>query len=80
MVQVRVNTSHLAIDLDGDGISTIFNGGTVFDCPVDRAAKLGNSITILDIPAVIPEPEPNPPDVVEEIKPVSKPSSRRNRR
>lgn len=82
MVQVQVKVSHLAIDVDGDGISIIYNRGDVFDCPVDRAARLGNSVTILDIPAMIPEPEPNPPDL-EIFKPVTKKpttSARRNRK
>lgn len=78
MVQVQVNVSNLAIDLDGN--QEIFKRGAVFDCPVDRAAKLGNSVTILDIPPVIAEPEPNPPDV-EEVKTYARASTtRKNRR
>lgn len=81
MVQVQVNVSNLAIDVNNDGNQEIFKRGAVFDCPVDRAAKLGNSVTILDVPPVIAEPEPNPPDVVEELKPYPRAStSRKNRR
>lgn len=81
MVQVRVNVSNLAIDVNNDGIQEIFKRGIVFDCPTDRAARLGNSVTILDIPPVIAEPEPNPPDIVEEITTVSRASTtRKNRR
>lgn len=64
MVQVRVRVSHLAIDTNDDGVTEVYVRGQVFDCPTDRAARLGNSITILDVPATIPEPEPNPPDIV----------------
>lgn len=80
MVQVRVNVSNLAIDVDNGGTQEIFKRGMVFDCPTDRAARLGNSVTILDIPPVIAEPEPNPPDV-EEVKTYARASTtRKNRR
>lgn len=75
MVQVQVNVSNLAIDIGGK--QEIFKRGIVFDCPTDRAARLGNSVTILDIPPVIAEPEPNPPDVVEEVKAISRISKRK---
>lgn len=63
MVRVQVQVSHLAIDLDGE--NTIFKRGDIFEIPMDRAIKLHNSITILDEPPVIAEPEPNPPDIEE---------------
>jgi hypothetical protein len=75
MVQVQVLVSHLAIDIDGEQI--VFRTGECFEIPTDRAIALGTSVKILDIPPVMPEPEPNPPDNVLEIQ---KPKSNSRRR
>ena len=75
MVQVQVQVSHLAIDIDGNQI--VFRTGDCFEIPIDRATSLGTSVKILDIPPVVHEPEPNPPDNVLEIQ---KPKSNSRRR
>ena len=75
MVQVQVQVSHLAIDIGGEQI--VFRTGERFEIPTDRAIALGTSVKILDIPPVMPEPEPNPPDKVLEIQ---KPKSNSRRR
>lgn len=78
MVQVRVLVSHLAIDLDG--LNVVFKRGEVFDCPNDRAARLGNSVEILEaVPLAMPEPEPNPPDTEEPVIVPKKTTPRRRK-
>lgn len=76
-VQVQVQVSHLAIDIDGNQI--VFRTGDCFEMPIDRATSLGTSVKILDIPPVIPEPEPNPPDI-EPVLEIQKPRTTRRRK
>ena len=45
-VKVQVRVSHLAIDLI-PGKPEIYKKGQVFDCPEERAKKLGNSVKIV---------------------------------
>ena len=77
MVQVQVQVSQLAIEVDGEQI--VFRTGETFEIPTDRAIALGTSVKILDIPPVIPEPEPNPPDV-EPVLEIPKPRTTRRRK
>lgn len=77
MVQVQVQVSHLAIDIDGEQI--VFRTGECFEIPTDRAIALGTSVKILDIPPAMPEPEPNPPDI-EPVLEIQKPKSNSRRR
>ena len=77
MVQVQVQVSHLAIDIGGEQI--VFRTGERFEIPTERAIKLGTSVKILDIPPVMPEPEPNPPDI-EPVLEIQKPKSNSRRR
>lgn len=80
MVMVRVKVHNLSIDVNGDGVGIIYRQGEVFDCPADRATRLGNSVQILDIPAIVPEPEPNPPDIKEPVVATPKKITPRHRR
>jgi hypothetical protein len=77
MVQVQVLVSHLAIEVDGEQI--VFRTGECFEIPAGRAIALGTSVKILDIPPVMPEPEPNPPDI-EPVLEIQKPKSNSRRR
>ena len=77
MVQVQVQVSHLAIDIDGEQI--VFRVGECFEIPTERAIKLGTSVKILDIPPVMPGPEPNPPDE-EPVLEIPKPRTTRRRK
>lgn len=56
MAKVRVVVSQLAIDIGNE--DKIFRKGEEFDCPADRAVRLGNSVVILEAPV---EPEKKAP-------------------
>jgi hypothetical protein len=77
MVQVQVQVSHLAIEVDDE--QKVFRTGDCFEIPTERAIALGTSVKILDIPPVIPEPEPNPPDE-EPVLEIPKPRTTRRRK
>lgn len=57
MVRVRVAVSQLAIDLDKQ--EKRFRRGEEFECPAERALRLGNSVEILE--EASPEPLPETP-------------------
>jgi len=57
-MKVRVQVSHLAIDIL-PGQNVIYKQGQVFECPDERALKLGNSVVILEDP--VPPDEIQPP-------------------
>ena len=67
MVKVKVLVNNLAIDVDGKEMK--FRQGDVFECPAERAKKLGNSVMIMeDISPVVLEHELMPPDEPKRFK------------
>lgn len=80
MVKVKVQVQILCIDVV-PGEPVFYRVGDIFECPEERATKLGNSVIILpeQKPETEPEPKPDPepPEIEPPKPPVIQPNKKR---